>query len=382
MLDLICCVPALLVLLRRALDRKYIIRLTPAQASLGIFALVAIASTSWAANKSQALTLSFHVLAAAMIFWAMAQVVRSWGRLRIVAGVCMGLLMIYCIHGLIYRFFDLPDTLNFWKQHRTEEMQAHGWHEGDYELTQYELKLTNGEMVGFQGSPNTLAAAMVLMSVIVAGVGIQRIVNKDESGMVGATFLSLPVAAWVIWYTHSNAAFVSPVIAGLMLLGIGKFGGLLRRKRRMAFAAGVGAVLLGTAALVGHGIYHGTLPSASLNFRWRYWVASVRMFTAHPLLGVGYGNFGDAYLHYRVPAAAEEPKDPHNLLVRAATELGIVGAAAMLAWLVTAWWEWTRPAVPPAPVPSARTGHGTQAHGAYHRVDHGRRHRDQACGRH
>ena len=36
--------------------------------------------------------------------------------------------------------------------------------------------------------------------------------------MIGATFLPLPLAVWIIYYTHSNAAFVSPVIAAMIWL--------------------------------------------------------------------------------------------------------------------------------------------------------------------
>jgi hypothetical protein len=77
----------------------------------------------------------------------------------------------------------------------------------------------------------------------------------------------------------------------------------------------------------------------------------------HPLLGIGYGNFEYPYLTARVHAAAEEVKDPHNLLVRAATELGIVGAILMIAWLVRAWWEWTLPVVPLAPGKKNKDAH-------------------------
>ena len=73
-LDLLCCVPALLVLFRRAVDKTYIIRLTIAEALLGLFSLWALLSPLWAANKAQALILSFHLVAGAAMFWAMA----SW----------------------------------------------------------------------------------------------------------------------------------------------------------------------------------------------------------------------------------------------------------------------------------------------------------------
>src|SRR5690349_21544704 len=77
-LDLLCCVPALLVLTRRVIDKKYIIRISPAHLALAAFAILALVSTAWAANRAKALEMSFHVIAAASIFWSSAQLVRSW----------------------------------------------------------------------------------------------------------------------------------------------------------------------------------------------------------------------------------------------------------------------------------------------------------------
>jgi hypothetical protein len=106
-------------------------------------------------------------------------------------------------------------------------------------------------------------------------------------------------------------------------------------------------VLLAIAAVIGHGVYHGSLPSDSLAFRWRYWVASARLFAAHPLAGVGWENFGPNYLAFRLPVASEEIKDPHNFLVRFATELGSVGLFLLVAWMLLLWWDLTtRPAAP------------------------------------
>jgi O-antigen ligase len=340
-LDLLMCLPALLVLLRRVLDKNYIVRFTWAEALLCAFAGWAVLSVAWAGDKFDALVESSHLVAAAALFWAMAQLVRSWLRLRIVAGACMGLLIVYVAQGLHYKFVDVPDTAKFWQAHRAEEMRSHGWQEGDYALKQYELKVLGGEMMGFHSSPNSFAATIVMLSVIVGGVGIQRIVNKDESGIIGATILPVPFALFIIYLTHSNAALATPVIAAGILVAIGFFAGVLNRKRTVAFSLCAIAIVLGTLAVIGHGIFHGSLPSASLNFRWRYWTAAMKLVHAHPLLGIGYGNFGNWFVSVRPAAAAEEVKDPHNLLVRALSELGIVGAVLLVGWLARVWWEWT-----------------------------------------
>lgn len=47
-------------------------------------------------------------------------------------------------------------------------------------------------------------------------------------------------------------------------------------------------------------------------FRGEYWVASLRMFSDHWLLGIGLGNFQAYYPRYMLPTASETIADPHN----------------------------------------------------------------------
>jgi tetratricopeptide (TPR) repeat protein len=136
------------------------------------------------------------------------------------------------------------------------------------------------------------------------------------------------------------------VLGAAALAGVWLLRPWLARRARLAYAAGVALVFLALLAVVGHGVYHGTLPSDSLAFRWRYWLASARLFAQHPLLGVGWENFGPHYLSVRLPAAAEEIKDPHNFLVRFATELGAVGLALVVTWMLWLWWDLGAPRVP------------------------------------
>src|SRR6185295_6404764 len=135
----------------------------------------------------------------------------------------------------------------------------------------------------------------------------------------------LPLAAVVIYFTHSKAAFVSPVIAAICLGIIATARPRLARRHAIVFAATIVLILAAAGLLIGYGRSHGNLHNDSLNFRWRYWVGSARLIAHHPLLGVGWNNFGDQYLAFREPIASEEIKDPHDLFVRIIAELGIVG---------------------------------------------------------
>ena len=76
-------------------------------------------------------------------------------------------------------------------------------------------------------------------------------------------------------------------------------------------------------------------PVNSANFsvqeRLAHWVAGLRMFRAHTLLGVGAGNYSAAYARYQVsPDWFEALGHAHNYYINAAAETGVMGLLAFL----------------------------------------------------
>jgi hypothetical protein len=75
--------------------------------------------------------------------------------------------------------------------------------------------------------------------------------------------------------------------------------------------------------------------------RLAHWIAGIRMFLAHPVLGVGAGNYGAAYARYAVPEWHASLSQAHNYYINAAAETGAIGLAAFLAlvaaMLYAAW---------------------------------------------
>lgn len=341
-LDALCCLSALLVLLRRAIDRQYILRLTWSHALFIALAFWATLSVAWATDKFTAIVSAAHVVAAAAMLWAMTQLVRSWLRLRIVAGVCLGLLLVYTAQGLFYKFVDVPENAKFWAENRETILRERGWEPDTFQAKQFEKKFVGGEMIGFNTSPNSFAAVLVMLIVVSAGVAMQR----GISGVVIAA-LMLP-ALLVLWYTNTRTAAGTLLLSTLALapLAASRTREFLIANRRTLYVGALATITLVTALIITHGIRHGTLFHDSLNFRWRYWLASASLIKQHPLLGVGWGNFGEHYLAVRLPAAAEEIRDPHNFIVRAFTELGIIGGLIVIAWLARSAWEVTRPVHP------------------------------------
>jgi tetratricopeptide (TPR) repeat protein len=109
---------------------------------------------------------------------------------------------------------------------------------------------------------------------------------------------------------------------------------------------------------VAYGLRTGSLPHASLDFRWKYWQASAAMVRDHFWTGVGRENFGRHYTAYKSIKSPEEVANPHNLFVQATTDWGVLGLAALAAMLVGGSMAVTKP---PRPLEESLTGTGERA---------------------
>jgi putative inorganic carbon (hco3(-)) transporter len=147
--------------------------------------------------------------------------------------------------------------------------------------------------------------------------------------------LALVPLALCLFLTYSRGAWLLGLPAALLCIG------LLRGRR--ARLATLGVLLLALLAVLP---FARTTRFASLfnlasgtSFnRLVLWQGALRMVLAHPLLGVGIGNFQAQYPHYMLPEAWREPNllHPHNLLLEFSAGLGVVGVVS-LAWLLVAF---------------------------------------------
>jgi O-antigen ligase len=347
-MDLLACVPALLVFLRSVIDSQY--PLLRRSSHILLFALTtwAVLSTVWSVDRFAAAVTSAHFFAAACLLWAMSQLVRCPAHLRLVGALAFGLLLVLLVQSALYRFMDVPENIAFWEQNKADILKEHNWQPDSFAATQFERKLTSGELVGFFNSANTLAATGVLLFFSCVGIGLQKWKDRESPNWLILSGVAALALLWVLICARSKTSAATPLlgIAGLLVF--------FRLRRRLTpanhtlhFWMAAAAAGLGIVAVVGHGLYHhGLFPghfSNSLDFRWKYWVASAGVFASHPWVGVGYSNFGYYYLAHRLPEAAEEIKDPHNFLVRFLVELGLVGGSLCIAWLLRLFYELTLP---------------------------------------
>jgi O-Antigen ligase len=345
MLDLACCLPALLVLLNQSLTRARR-RTGWASALFLAFATFAAISFCWASDRYSAAVGACHLLAAGALLWAISQIVHDWQSGAGVAAMCLGLLLCYLAQGIYYETVDLPDLRDRWVNDvggtRTKLLQQHNWAEGSFPAKQFALKILHGDLATFFNSANTFAAMLALLGVVVTGLFLSRARERKSLAL-----LVLPIPFfWLLWLTQCKAAFVTLALAFGIFFFLHFASPILSRFRKTIYFLFIAIFLAGIALTVQYGLRHGNLHNDSLNFRWRYWVAASHIFREHPLLGVGWNSFGEHYLAVRLPAAPEEIKDPHNMLVRTLTELGIIGGGLFIAFLATAWWRMTQSTFP------------------------------------
>ncbi|MGN6625146.1 MAG: O-antigen ligase family protein, partial [Tepidisphaeraceae bacterium] len=346
LLDLLCWAPVLLILIRRAIDRAYVLRWQASHVLLLALSGWVVASTFWASDRFAACVNASTWCAGFAVLWSMSQLVRSWTRVRLVLSLAVALSAIFVAQAAIYKFIEGPELQDQWKSMRDQVFEQNHWSPNDFAAKQFEMKVMHAELMGFYKSPNTFAAIAALCAFITAGFAWQRRQDNDPAGFTVALAVPVVLTIPVLIGTASRTAEAGAVLCAGVLVVAWRCRGFLAAHARAMFAVACALAAAGAAVVIGIGIKTGGLIHDSLNFRWNYWVAAWDLHRVHPWIGVGWSNFGNAYLGHRLPVATEEVKDPHNFIVKFLAETGIVGALLVIAWVARFFREMTRPIAP------------------------------------
>jgi O-antigen ligase len=142
-----------------------------------------------------------------------------------------------------------------------------------------------------------------------------------------------------LWMTASRTALIAAVVVGFICLG--KLA--ITRSRSgprwsIAFGAASVAVILGSQYFLFRPV-SASVPLA-MDIRWEFLKTTWRMIEAHPLLGVGIGQYPQLSGRYSSPAliAFYPRENAHNNFAQVAGELGLIGFAAFLGVLAICFW--------------------------------------------
>ncbi len=196
----------------------------------------------------------------------------------------------------------------------------------------------DGRLSGGQNglNPNELGALLAVGAVL----GMTLAFYRGIGG--GSRFLALcAVAACVgfLFMTGSRGALVglaASIVASPFLLGPGR-----RLMAAVLVTGGAMAVAVWALAVAPQGTLDRFSASSGGSGRVDLWTIALRMFDAHPLAGVGAGNYPVSAIHYllrpgvitRPEYIVDQPKVTHNIYLQVLAEMGLVGLILFLACL-------------------------------------------------
>lgn len=206
---------------------------------------------------------------------------------------------------------------------------------------------------GYLGLTLPLAAGLVVAGALRVGgrVGRRWILGAAACGllMVAALAMSWSRGAWLgaaaaiavmalAIAARSERAAARGAVLGVVLAYVLVAGGVLRIPPALAQRAGGFVADLGVRDVRGIEV---TDANFAVLERLAHWQAALGMWTEHPWLGVGIGNYEVTYPGYALPLWPLALGHAHNYYLNVAAETGVLGLAAYLllcgAALVSVW---------------------------------------------
>ena len=162
-----------------------------------------------------------------------------------------------------------------------------------------------------------------------------------------AACIALPLAGVEI-YAQSKGGWIAlgaatlfivivgfPQLRVLTHIGLIGISGVIAAYLVGMFPAGLMQAILTQIGAINISFTDPTPLNYSNSERVAHWVAGLNMFQAHPLLGVGIGNYQDVYSQYHVGIFILPLGHAHNYYINIAAETGIFGLTAFLLFLIT-----------------------------------------------
>lgn len=255
----------------------------------------------------------------------MAALVAAWagsrlpGARRVMVGLALGFGVMLAAVGAQETFIEHPRTLESFEAGRDEFYRARGWEPGGAEAAMYEERLSHAQPTGWFGLTNVLAtfAGASAVGLLAAALGTGSGTRAVRLCLVAGAVAS----AWVLMMTGSKGGIGAAAFVGLVV------GVVWARRRVWIGRAVLGAAVLVVLAVAARGIVGERIGEMSLLVRSHYQRGTLSVWLEHPVVGVGPGNFQDAYTRLKPERATEEVTSPHSVAFDWVGLLGMGGVA-------------------------------------------------------
>ena len=325
-------------------------------------------SAAWAVETRSALTGWLEMTSILLAAFVLMQLIRQGGRWRLLVAVLAAVGGTIALKGLAQATFEVADQVAEFEANPARQLAQVGISPGTPAAMMFEKRLRSAAPTGFFGLANVYASLLIVTCAAAVGLAIEKFAAARKAPpaprargeihlpMLAAVLSIAPavLAAALLVMTRSTGGIVAAAAALIGALAVSARAGFFRRHRRRLLIAAAAVAVAGICAVAAYGMKRGGLPGRSMQVRWEYWSGSASVIREAPLFGTGAANFGEAYLRHRLPAAAESPKYPHNVLCGSAAQFGLVGGGIFLGLIVWLLVALTRPGRrEPAPPPGA-----------------------------
>ncbi|MCA9303929.1 MAG: O-antigen ligase family protein [Phycisphaerales bacterium] len=247
---------------------------------------------------------------------------------EILAGITLSLVCVLGVIGLHQVLVQHPQTVAEFESNKSSFFTSRGWAPESFQARTFERRLMQADPTAWFGLTNVYASFAGAMGVglLVLAWRTGKHWSKGVLGLAGIGGVGLVV------FSGSTGA-LGAVVIGLVILMVGaKFGRV--RTGPLIVVASVLVVL----AVIARGFVGERIGELSLLFRSQYMLGAWRAWVEHPILGVGSGNFQEAYARLKPPTSPEDVASPHSIGFDFVSTLG-VGGIALLGVLATLVWS-------------------------------------------
>jgi O-antigen ligase len=326
--------------------RKFCYRFSGVEIGLFIFAATAVAAGFAASNKRAAITEGVCFITAPLCGVLLVQILDRRWKIKVVL-VIIGALGVVSAWQCAEQFFVSNQMMIEQYEEAPESiMEPLGLRPDTFEHMMFEHRLYSKGVRGFFTTSNSAGAFAILASFAAVALFIEKFKNLKDSRPISRGFFACGLGTGVVIFgfviTQSKGAIAASLISAAMLAMYILFRDWVKAHKRTIL---IGCLLLfigGASVVVWYGLSQGRLPGGnSMLVRWQYWVGAFKMYSKHPLRGVGGGNFTYFYTHYKAAGALEAVADPHNSLLSILSQYGPVGLVGFLAMFFLPLWKVT-----------------------------------------
>jgi hypothetical protein len=315
--------------------RKFPWRFSGIEIGLLIFLAAAIVSYPAAANKRLAINDFLALAAPILTAVVLIQILNSPSRIKLLLLVIISAGVVTTFQCANQLFADNQIMIDDYIQNPEKYLDSQGIAEGSLKQFQFEHRLYSKDIRGFLTTSNSTGSFLIFSAFAAVALFIEKLKNYAAGSsriplVIYALAAAVTTAGLVI--TQSKGALAAAFIAAVMFTAYLCLGKRLRQYRKAILIICLLLVIVAAAVIISYGLKHESLPGGnSMLVRWQYWTAAAKIYAGHPVTGVGGGNFATNYLHYKIAAAPEEVKSPHNFLLSLITQYGPLGLIGFMA---------------------------------------------------